>query len=349
MVLFSHRLRRDEHTACYPAWGLVHRPYQRMSSPGCEKGRIRCDDLFFCSVSYRSSPPRSRRCRPRPPIASVSASRKCPICIEFRFRTFWSGNGGLPVFGLPLTTDRNEKVGNEKYKVQYFERFRFEQHKENPAPYDVLLGRIGVDRLAAQGRDWQTFAKANPSAPHYFAETGHAIAPQFWGFWSRNGLEFDGNKKAKSAAELLALFGFPVSEAQMEQGSDGQMYLTQWFERARFEYHPENKAPYDVLLGRLGADALTAIPPQSGSNPACPHRRSAAPRTRPQLAEGAQAWVANPQPQAPGTINTLCARLTLGGAAAAWRTGQRRCALQLRRSQDRPGHHRCRWASPDRL
>src|SRR4051794_2706682 len=204
---------------------------------------------------------------PGAPASAADSKRLCfaqvPDCIEFRFRTFWSGNGGLPVFGLPLSTDHNEMVGTEKLKVQYFERFRFEQHKENAEPYDVLLGRIGVDRLVAQGRDWQTFAKADPSAPHYFAETGHAIAPQFWGFWSRNGLEFDGNKKAKSAAESLALFGYPVSEAEMEQASDGQMYLTQWFERARFEFHPENKAPYDVLLGRLGADALAAPQPQA--------------------------------------------------------------------------------------
>src|SRR5262249_11259724 len=130
----------------------------------------------------------------------------------------------------------------------------FEYHAENAAPYDVLLGRLGVEALQAQGRDWQTFPKADPSAPHYFAATGHAIAPQFWGFWSRNGLEFDGNRRAKSPAESRALVGYPVFEAQMEQGSDGQMYLTQWFERARFEYHPENNAPYDVLLGRLGSD-----------------------------------------------------------------------------------------------
>jgi murein DD-endopeptidase MepM/ murein hydrolase activator NlpD len=30
--------------------------------------------------------------------------------------------------------------------------------------------------------------------------------------------------------------------------------LTQWFERARFEYHPRNAPPFDVLLGRLGAE-----------------------------------------------------------------------------------------------
>jgi hypothetical protein len=265
---------------------------------------------------------------PTAPASAADSKRLCfaqvPDCIEFRFRTFWSGNGGRPVFGLPLTTDRNEKVGNEKYKVQYFERFRFEQHKENPEPYDVLLGRIGVDRLAAQGRDWQTFAKANPSAPHYFAETGHAIAPQFWGFWSRNGLEFDGNKKAKSAAESLALFGFPVSEAQMEQGSDGQMYLTQWFERARFEFHPENKAPYDVLLGRLGADALTAIPAQSGSDPV-PAPAIGCPENAPTTAEGPQAWVANPQPQAPGALRVT----PLETAAVAGRSVPIRWRVQL--------------------
>jgi hypothetical protein len=31
--------------------------------------------------------------------------------------------------------------------------------------------------------------------------------------------------------------------------------MTQWFERARFEYHPNNPDPYKVLLGRLGAEA----------------------------------------------------------------------------------------------
>jgi hypothetical protein len=239
-----------------------------------------------------------------------------PDCIEFRFREFWTDNGGLAVFGLPLTPDRNETVGGQKYGVQYFERARFEYHKGDPAPYDMLLGRIGADRLAAQGRDWQTFPKADPNTPHYFAETGQAIAPQFWRFWSSNGLEFDGNKNAKSMAESLALFGYPISPAQMEQGSDGQMYLTQWFERARFEYHPENKAPYDVLLGRLGADLL-ADKQSQGNASSDDAPAIGCPENAPAVAEGAQAWVADPQPKAPGSTNTLCARLTVGGAPVA--------------------------------
>ena len=34
--------------------------------------------------------------------------------------------------------------------------------------------------------------------------------------------------------------------------ADGQQRQIQWFERARFELHPENQRPYNVLLGLLG-------------------------------------------------------------------------------------------------
>src|SRR5437763_13354569 len=33
---------------------------------------------------------------------------------------------------------------------------------------------------------------------------------------------------------------------------DHKPYTVQYFERAAFEYHPENQAPYDVLLSQLG-------------------------------------------------------------------------------------------------
>jgi hypothetical protein len=37
--------------------------------------------------------------------------------------------------------------------------------------------------------------------------------------------------------------------------TDGKPYLTQHFERARFEHHPENAGtPYEVLLGLLGRE-----------------------------------------------------------------------------------------------
>src|SRR4029079_17925292 len=80
-----------------------------------------------------------------------------------------------------------------------------------------------------------------------------------------SGLELDG-KKGKSEGENLALFGLPISDLQTEniQGKDFQV---QWFERARFELHPENAPPYNVLLGLLGneirdnAGSPTLAPP----------------------------------------------------------------------------------------
>ncbi len=54
--------------------------------------------------------------------------------------------------------------------------------------------------------------------------------------------------------ESLALFGYPVSEAQIETNDSGHRVIMQWFERGRFEYHPQNPAASQVLLGRRGAD-----------------------------------------------------------------------------------------------
>jgi hypothetical protein len=172
-----------------------------------------------------------------------------------RILEYWEQNGGLPVFGYPITPQREEQVEGRAVQVQWFERNRLELHPENARPYDVLLGRLGFDSLVKQGRDWHTFDKADPNTPHYFPETGHAIAPQFWSYWSSHGLEFDG-RAGKSFEESLALFGMPLSEPMMEKSiTDGQTYLTQYFERARFEYHPENAGtPYVVLLGLLGSE-----------------------------------------------------------------------------------------------
>jgi uncharacterized protein YkwD len=180
-----------------------------------------------------------------------------------RLLSYWDANGGLPVFGYPIAEQADQLVEGATFQAQWFERNRLELHPENAAPYDVLLGRLGVDLLARAGRDWTTFPKGDPAAPHYFVETGHAIAPQFWSFWSSHGLEFDG-QPGKGFQESLALFGLPLSEAQMERSAtDGNTYLTQWFERARFELHPENAGtPYEVLLGLLGNELNhSAAPP----------------------------------------------------------------------------------------
>ena len=182
------------------------------------------------------------------------------LCDEFL--TFWDENGGLAVFGFPLT-DAVEEVNPDTgatYLVQYFERQRFELHPENASTvYHVLLGRLGAQVLQMTERDWTTFEKMDPGAPNYMPETGFAVAPEFWDFWSSRGLEY--GDPGTSFRESLLLFGYPISAPMIETNADGDTVLTQWFERAVFELHPENDEANRVQLRRLGAEVLGLIGP----------------------------------------------------------------------------------------
>jgi hypothetical protein len=78
----------------------------------------------------------------------------------------------------------------------------------------------------------------NPSLT-YFEVVGHTLGGGFRDYWRAHG--------------GLGQFGYPLTEEFVEiSPTDGKPYVTQYFERARFEYHPKNSPPYDVLLGLLG-------------------------------------------------------------------------------------------------
>ena len=88
-----------------------------------------------------------------------------------------------------------------------------------------------------------TFAPAQPAAQKsgctYFPATQHNLCAGFLAYWN----QFGG----------VNIFGMPVTEEFQENG-----VTVQYFERARFEWHPGAwPAHYDVLLGLLG-DEVTA-------------------------------------------------------------------------------------------
>jgi hypothetical protein len=176
------------------------------------------------------------------------------------FQRFWGRNGGTPVFGFALTEEFLQGIPGEgqTYTVQILERQRFEYHPEHAGtPYEVQLGRLGAEALARQGIDWQTLPKADPRSAHYYAQTGQAIAPEFWQHWRMHGLEL--GDRGVSEREALALWGYPISPLMEMPGPDGKPIKMQVFERARLEYHPANPEPYKVLGGRLAADWLNQI------------------------------------------------------------------------------------------
>jgi hypothetical protein len=193
------------------------------------------------------------------PTVSAQTDERCfpetGFCMSGRIREFWEQNGGLPVFGYPTGPQSEIQIEGKPFQAQWFERNRLELHPENQRPYDVLLGRLGVDRLVQQGRDWFTFPKngewGDPGDCRLFAETGHSVCSTILAVWRGSGLELDG-KRGHTDIESLALFGAPLSEAHFERLPDGKEYIVQWFERARFEFHDENEPPYQLLFGLLG-------------------------------------------------------------------------------------------------
>ncbi len=157
------------------------------------------------------------------------------------FLKYWQEYGGLPVYGYPITEEFIEKspTDGKPYAVQYFERNRFEYHPENPAPNNVQLGLLGVQVAGSR-----TFPPAaDPPIglnTIYFPQVGHSLSDSFLAYWQENG--------------ALRQFGYPISEPVLENSAiDGKTYSVQYFERARFELHPENSGTqYEVLLGLLG-------------------------------------------------------------------------------------------------
>lgn len=150
------------------------------------------------------------------------------------FGDYWTANGGLANFGYPLT----EAYDESGLLVQYFERARFELHPENAGtPYEVLLTRVGADEVERTYAD--RTAPAEPlSDCAYVDVTGHNVCGAMATFWNA----FGG----------LAVFGYPLTEPFEENGM-----TVQYFERARLELQPGAwPERYDVLLGRLGAEAL---------------------------------------------------------------------------------------------
>lgn len=190
---------------------------------------------------------------PQPePMIGERCFVEVPYCISGRIGEFWEENGGLMVFGFPTSSQYEEIIEGKPYQVQWFERNRMELHPEKPRPYDVLLGRLGVEMLELQGIDWWQFPTGSDQPGCvYFAETRHSVCGDFLDTWRAHGLEVDGNA-GYSMKDNLALFGYPVSEPMTEVLEDGQEHTVQYFERVRMEHHPENDAPYTMLFGLLG-------------------------------------------------------------------------------------------------
>ncbi|HUG14806.1 MAG TPA: hypothetical protein VMM78_07265 [Thermomicrobiales bacterium] len=169
--------------------------------------------------------------------------------VQGPFREYWETHGGLYIFGLPITGVFAE---DGLYK-QYFERAIFEYHPDHSGTqYEVLLQRLGAMRVEGRVNE-EPFVPIHAQSDancSFYAETGHRLCFGFRWFWETNG--------------GLSNFGYPLSEEFDERNpappaGDGEIHTVQYFERTRFEYHPEHAGtPYEVLLGLLGTEYMQA-------------------------------------------------------------------------------------------
>jgi hypothetical protein len=83
------------------------------------------------------------------------------------FRDYWARNGGLAVFGRPLSEQFQElnSQNGQTYWVQYFERQRMEWHPDEPNPqYRILLGLLGSEERAARHQGATAFSPLGPDS-----------------------------------------------------------------------------------------------------------------------------------------------------------------------------------------
>jgi hypothetical protein len=167
------------------------------------------------------------------------------VCLSMQ--SYWQQFGGVQQFGFPVSEGQREVSPSDgkTYLVQYFERARFELHPElKGTPYEVMISQLGTfqyNKAYPKGAPGQ---KQNQEAGVLIPETGKWLGGAFRQRWERNG--------------GLFVNGYPISDEFQERAADGKTYTVQYFERARFEFHPENPTPYNVLLGMLGKQALEA-------------------------------------------------------------------------------------------
>jgi len=159
------------------------------------------------------------------------------------FLSYWNTHGGLAQQGYPISSEFKEvsDTDGKMYTVQYFERAVFEAHPENKAPYDVLLSLLGTmfykQRYPNGAQELPPDMRPEPGMT--FPETGKQLRGVFLEYWKSHG--------------GLMQQGYPISNLISEKSElDGKTYTVQYFERAVFELHPENKPPNDVLLSQLG-------------------------------------------------------------------------------------------------
>ena len=131
------------------------------------------------------------------------------------------------LYGNPITEAFEDSFG---IKVQYFEKVRFELDPTLPSNLQVKLSPLG-EYLYQEGQ--QMFVPSNFPACRYFPESRNSVCYAFLDFFEKNG--------------GVAQFGYPISGFEIHED-----WIVQYFQNARFEWHPENSPGQWVVVSDFG-------------------------------------------------------------------------------------------------
>ena len=197
-----------------------------------------------------------RRSEASPPPPQAQYFKETGHAAHNWYWQFWKNTpNALRILGFPISEPFVQESFTEPgkfYRVQYFERAVLEEHPENfgrEGNRYYVLGRLLGNELIKNRLNEAPFRPV-PQIPTnanqtWFPQTQHTLRNDpvrgpFKTFWER----FGG----------LVVFGYPKSEPFQERNPDtGQVYWVQYFERNRFEFQPQQRPEFQVLLGRLGA------------------------------------------------------------------------------------------------
>lgn len=231
-----------------------------------EKARFELDLTTSADPHIRLSSLGHLTYSPGPVISIQGLSSPCRTYAEtgyavcFDFLKFYDQYGGVDLFGLPISglEDRNGRI------VQYFYNARFEWQPEQPAGERVVISDLGREYFLIRSENPQLLAAKNPGTQNnyvkrpdnailqmfkpevavaqageqgeYFEETGHWVSGEFLATYRRS-------------ADPLRVYGLPITDAYQDSITGLQI---QYFDKVRFELHPEAQPDARVQLSNLG-------------------------------------------------------------------------------------------------
>ena len=167
--------------------------------------------------------------------------------VQGKFLETWNvENKGYLLYGFPIT----EEFDSGGLRVQYFQRGRMELHTELPEQLQIQISTLGTELWNLEkGRFLESDQKPTNSAACTLVDgSPYPICYAFKKFYE----EQNGPSR----------FGKPISNVGTLDG-----ILVQYFEMARFEWHPEFPAGQQVALGKIGQSYFDAKEDQKWTMP----------------------------------------------------------------------------------